>query len=60
MTKNLKPGQTALKSGQYQEIGPRGGLKKEVPIPKGKTFPPNEKPNSTFKLVDPTKNKSGR
>jgi hypothetical protein len=60
MTKNLKPGQIAPKSGQYQEIGPRGGLKKEVTIPKGKTLPPTEKPNSTFKLVDPTKNKSGR
>jgi hypothetical protein len=59
MTKSLKPGQTAPKSGQYQEIGPRGGLKKEVTIPKRKTLPPTEKPNSTFILVDPTKNKSG-
>jgi hypothetical protein len=60
MSKNLKPGQIAQKSGQYQEIGPRGGLKKEITVIKGKIFPPTEKPNSSFKLVDPTKNKSGR
>ena len=60
MKEKLKPGQAAPKSGQYLEIGPRGGEKKEVTISKGETLPPTEKPNSTFKLVDPTKNKSGR
>ena len=60
MAKNqFKPGNTAPKSGQYQEIGPRGGKIKEVTIPKGKIMPPTEKPNSHYKLVDPTKNKSG-
>jgi len=60
MGKNLKSGNTAPKSGQYIEIGPKGGLKKEITISKGETLPPTEKRNSTFKLVDATKNKSGR
>lgn len=60
MASTLKPGNTAPKSGQYLEIGPRGGEKKEVTISKGETMPPTEIPNSYFKLVDPSKNKSGR
>ena len=61
MTKgNLKSGQTAQKSGQYLEVGPRGGAIKEVTISKGETLPPTVKPNSSFKLVDPSKNKSGK
>jgi len=59
MRNNLKPGQSAPKSGQYIEIGPKGGIKKEVTISKGETLPPTEKPGSSFKLVDPSKNKSG-
>ncbi len=59
MTK-LKSGMTAPKSGQYAEIGPRGGYVKEVTVPKGHQLPPAAKPNSTFKLVDATNNKSGR
>jgi len=60
MGKDLKSGMSAPKSGQYNEVGPRGGIKKEVTISKGETLPPTEKPHSSFKLVDPTKNKSGR
>ena len=60
MADKLKSGHTAPKSGQYAELGPKGGFKKEVTISKGETFPPTEKPNSSFKLVDPTKNQSGR
>lgn len=56
----LKPGQNTPKSGQYLEVGPRGGEKKEVTAVKGKPMPPTEKPNSTFVLVDPTNNKSGK
>lgn len=56
----LKPGQKAPNSGQYQEIGPRGGKKDEVTIIKGKPLPPTDKPGSMYKLVDPTKNKSGK
>lgn len=58
--KNLKPGQTAPNSGQYQEIGPRGGKGREVTSTKGKPLPPTTKKNATYKLVDGTKNKSGR
>lgn len=60
MANNFKSGQTAPKSGQYLEIGPKGGEKKEITISKGETLPPTEKPNSSFKLVDASKNKSGR
>ena len=58
--KGLKPGNKAPKSGQYEVIGPRGGhTGKEVTSAKGETMPPT-KSGSTFNLVDPTKNKSGK
>jgi hypothetical protein len=60
MKKTFKPGQTADKSGQYDMLGPKGGFVKEVTIIKGKPFPPTEKPNSGYKIADPTKNKSGK
>ena len=56
----LKPGNNAPRSGQYQEIGPRGGKGREVTATKGETLPPTTKHGSSYKLVDPTKNKSGR
>lgn len=56
----LKPGTTAPKSGQYQQIGPKGGAGKEVTVVKGEPLPPTPKPNMGYVLVDPTKNKSGR
>jgi hypothetical protein len=56
----LKPGNTAPRSGQYQHIGPRGGQGKEVTVVKGETLPPAPLKGTTYKLVDPTKNKSGR
>jgi hypothetical protein len=56
----FKPGQEAPKSGQYQQIGPRGGSGREVTVVKGETLPPTTAPGSTYKLVDPSKNKSGR
>jgi YjzC-like protein len=55
-----RPGQTAPKSGQYREIGPRGGLGKEVTVPKGSTLPPTPRPGVEYKIVDPTDNKSGK
>jgi hypothetical protein len=55
----LKPGMSAPKSGQYEVIGPRGGHGIEVTVPKGHNLPPTPKPNSSYKLVDPTNNKSG-
>lgn len=57
---NLKPGQPAPKSGQYETIGPRGGKGHEVTSTKGNPLPPAEKPGSTYKLVDATKNKSNQ
>ena len=51
----LKPGQRAPVSGQYQQIGPRGGKGAERTAVKGKPLPPTSTPDSTYKLVDPTK-----
>ena len=46
----LKPGMDAPQRGTYTEIGPRGGEKGTVTMPrKGATMPPTEKPNSTFR-----------
>jgi len=59
-TSGLKPGNTAPKSGQYQEIGPRGGRGPEATSVKGAPLPPTQTKGSTYTLVDPTKNKSGR
>lgn len=58
--KGLKPGQIAPRSGQYQQIGPRGGKGKEVTSVRGEPLPPTPKGNMTYNLVDPSKNKSGR
>lgn len=58
--KGLKPGSTAPKSGQYQQVGPRGGKGNEVTSVKGEPLPPTPKKNMSYNLVDPTKNKSGR
>ncbi len=59
-TSGLKPGQTAPRSGQYQQIGPRGGRGPEVTSVMGKPLPPTQTPGSTYKLVDPTKHNSGK
>ncbi len=59
--KPLKPGETAPKSGQYEEVGPRGGKTgHEVTVPKGSTMPPTQNKGDGYILVDPTKNKSGK
>lgn len=56
MTKNLRPGMTVPRSGQYEIIGPRGGRTgEEVTGVKGKHLPPTPKPGYSFELVDPTK-----
>jgi len=58
----LPPGKPAPKSGQYEQVGPKGGDAggKEVTVPKGHTLPPTDKPGQGYTLVDPTKNKSGK
>jgi hypothetical protein len=56
-----KSGQTAPKSGQYLEVGPKGGAKKELTIWKGETFPLTESPGSYFKFLElGKKNGSGK
>lgn len=56
----FKPGEKAPASGQYQQVGPRGGKGREVTTVKGEPLPPTTQSGSTYNLVDPTKNKSGR
>jgi hypothetical protein len=59
--KGQKPGEKADRSGQYEIIGPRGGhTGTERTIPKGHTIPPTPAPGQTLKIVDPTKNESGK
>lgn len=55
----LHPGHTAPASGQYQQIGPRGGKGRKVTSTKGEPLPPTTSKGATYNLVDPTKNKSG-
>jgi len=57
---SMKPGQIAPRSGQYQQIGPRGGKGNEVTVVRGEPLPPTPKPNMTYNIVDPTNNKAGR
>ena len=59
-TPALKPGQKTPASGQYREVGPRGGKHIEKTMVKGHTAPPSEVKGATYKLVDRTKNKSGK
>jgi len=59
-SKALRPGVKARRSGQYQQIGPRGGKGKEVTVVKGEPLPPTPSKGASYKLVDATKNKSGR
>ncbi len=61
MGKNLKPGQSAPRSGQYEIVGPRGGnTGQERTVVRGEPLPPTPKSGQTFRLVDPTRNRSGR
>lgn len=57
----MKPGSKATRSGQYEILGPRGGRTgQERTVTRGEPLPPTPKPSQSYKLVDPTKNKSGR
>ena len=61
MSKQHRPGQKAPASGQYEIIGPRGGRTgKERTVVKGEPLPPTPKRNQGYRIVDRTKNKSGR
>jgi hypothetical protein len=54
-TGGLRPGQSAPRSGQYQQIGPRGGAGPERTVTRGEPLPPTPRPNMTYRLIDPTK-----
>ena len=59
-SKCLSPGTKAPSSGQYLQIGPRGGKGKEVTVVKGEPLPPPPSKGIKYQIVDRTKNKSGR
>lgn len=56
----FRPGEVALRSGQYRETGPQGEKGREVTVVKGDRLPPTTAPRRTYRLVDPTHNKAGR
>lgn len=57
----LNPGHEAPRSGQYEEVGPRGARTgHEVTVPKDRRLPPTSKAGNGYVLVDATKNASGR
>lgn len=57
----LKPGNRAPASGQYERVGPRGGRTgREVTVVKGEPLPPTPTSGSSYRIVDRTRNESGR
>jgi hypothetical protein len=58
MAKNLKSGEEALFSGQYEMIGSRGKRTgTERTVVKGEPLPPTLNKGMTYRLVDKTKTK---
>jgi hypothetical protein len=56
MSGPIKPGTTAPRSGQYEQVGPRGGRTgEERTVVRGEPLPPTPKPGMGYVLVDPTK-----
>lgn len=62
MTKSpLRPGTIARRSGQYEQIGTRGGRTgNERTVTKGEPLPPTPRPGMSYKLVDATKHRGWR
>jgi transcriptional regulator with XRE-family HTH domain len=54
----LMPGQIAPRSGQYQQIGPRGGRGQEVTVVKGEPLPATPREKMVYVIVDSIKAKS--
>jgi hypothetical protein len=55
---NLKPGEKAPRSGQYEIIGPRGGRTgEERTVTRGEPLPPTPEKGQGYQIVDPTKHK---
>lgn len=44
-----KPGKTTKSTGKYVQTGPRGGKGKTATLSAGKTNPPTDKPNQTWR-----------
>ncbi len=59
MADSLKPGSPTPASGQYIQVGPRGGFagSNEITSVFGNPMPPTSKPGNSYVLVDPTKHK---
>jgi len=55
--KSYKPGEKALRSGQYKVIESGGKQGPERTVVKEEPFPPTPRKRSKFTLVDPTKHK---
>lgn len=53
MSKQMKPGTIAPRSGQYQNTTTR----REVTVTRGEPMPPTPAKGQSYKLVDPTKHK---
>ncbi|WP_398397212.1 YjzC family protein [Schaalia sp. JY-X169] len=52
----FRPGQEAPRSGQWEQIGPRGGRTgNERTVTRGEPLPPTPRPGMGYILVDPTK-----
>lgn len=61
MADELKPGEKAPASGQYEIIGTRGGSTgEERTVVRGGTLPPTPKPGQSYRMADRTRNNAGR
>ena len=61
MPKKFKPGEKAPASGQYEIIGSRGGeTGEERTVVRGEPLPPTPGPGQSYRIVDRSKNKSGK
>jgi hypothetical protein len=56
---SYKPGERPSDSGQFKEVGPRGGKVSDTEITgiQNKPLPPTSKPGNKWELVDKTKHK---
>ena len=56
MARALMPGEEAPRSGQYEQVGPRGGRTgQERTVTRGEPLPPTPRPGMGYVMVDPTK-----
>lgn len=57
---NLRPGNKAPVSAQYEIVGPRGGhTQQERTVTRGEPLPPTPQPGQRYVIADRTKNKAG-